>query len=432
MEGAICDIMNTIGVFLDTPGLLHHGGDNHRTRMAIVDLRHEIMSTLMYLGTEIDGDKIAVPNHHPFDDLLVDLCPAQERRPQGITEMITQGLDVAATVLADPELLFVVVVEETEGREPITVAVIELDPIHLQIRLAHIHPEDREGDAALQYHPAVLLLQQVQNITSMAVLCYHHHLYQGLALAQLNEIAGGLADREDLRLVVVMKCMLHALMLVKDEATTAVGIGAAVAIAVAIAVNTRSARLRRKLQTEIPVYRGSGKGKGVGPWKDMHLLREDGVTPLQSLHPLRSDTKQLILLKRKRIGHPLNPSAERLKTNRLLSGGTKRWVATSKPRTKYIFCPSLRVHDKRPLGDKAVTDPCSLLIDCPPGQQMSCVRSYYVRRYWRFGKRAPASRSNICMSMDGRQADMFEQSAGGYEVLKLSLKIPNVIKRQCR
>ncbi|KAL8912350.1 MAG: hypothetical protein Q9171_002637 [Xanthocarpia ochracea] len=298
VEGGICDIMNTIGVYLDTPDLLHHGGDNR----------------------QIDGDKIGVPNHHPFDDLLVDPCPAQERRLQGVTEMITQGLDVAVTVLADPELLFVVVVEETEGRETITVAVIELDPIHLQIRLAHIHPEDREGDAALQYHPAVILLQQAQNITNMAVLCYHRHLYQGLALAQSNEIAGGLADREDLRPVVVMKCMLHALMLVKDEATTAVGIGAAVAIA----VNTRSARLRRKLQTEIPAYRGSGKGRGVGPWKDMHLLREDGVTPLQCLHPLRSDTKQLILLKRKRIGHPLNPSAEALKTNRLLSGGTKR------------------------------------------------------------------------------------------------------------
>ncbi|KAI4263924.1 MAG: hypothetical protein L6R42_000939 [Xanthoria sp. 1 TBL-2021] len=145
-------------------------------------------------------------------------------------------------------------------RELITVAVIELDSIHLQIHLAHDHPEDREGDAALRYHPAVLL-QEGHTIASMAVLRHHCRRYQGLVLPRLNEIAGGSADRENLRLILVMKWVIHALMLVRDKATMTVCVG----VAAAIGVSIRPARLPRKLQAEAPAYRGRGKGRGVGP-----------------------------------------------------------------------------------------------------------------------------------------------------------------------
>lgn len=66
--------------------------------------------------------------------------------------------------------------DETEGRELITVVVIELEPLHLQIRLAHDHPEDRQGDAALRDHPAVLL-QEGHTIASMALLRHHRRRY---------------------------------------------------------------------------------------------------------------------------------------------------------------------------------------------------------------------------------------------------------------
>ena len=103
-------------------------------------------------------------------------------------------------------------------------------------------------------------------------------------------------------------------MLVKDKAAMMVRAG----VAAAIGVGTQSARRRQMLQREFPAYRGSGNEKGVVRSRDMHPPREDGVTPLQFLHPLRNDTRQLILLKKKRTNHPLNPCAEALTANLLL------------------------------------------------------------------------------------------------------------------
>ena len=94
---------------------------------------------------------------------------------------------------------------ETEGREFISVAVIELDPIHPQIRLAHDHPEDREGETTLRYHPAVLRLHRSYAVVSMVVLRYHRRLDLGHVLGQSNELVGDLAAREDLHLILVMK-----------------------------------------------------------------------------------------------------------------------------------------------------------------------------------------------------------------------------------
>ncbi|KAL8781590.1 MAG: hypothetical protein Q9213_005940 [Squamulea squamosa] len=264
VEGVIGDIMSMIGAHPDTPKRRHHGGENLHTELTIVGLRRETTSIHMFPEIGMDGGVTAVTGHLPFDGLLADLCLAQGRRRQGVTGMMTQGPGVAATVLAGRERRFVGVVEETEGKGILAVVVIELDPIHLQIRLAHVHPEDREGDAVLRYHPVVHLLHRGRPIASMAI----------------------------------------------DEATMMVRIEAAAAAA--ITVSARSARLPRQFRTQASVYRDSRKGRGVGLYRDMHLLQEDGVTPLQSLHLLKSDTRQLILLKRKRTGHLLNPSAEAL------------------------------------------------------------------------------------------------------------------------
>ncbi|KAL8875571.1 MAG: hypothetical protein Q9198_006089 [Flavoplaca austrocitrina] len=106
---------------------------------------------------------------------------------------------------ADPYRLPAAVMGETEGREFISVAVIELDPIHPQIRLAHDHPEDREGETTLRYHPAVLRLHRSYAVVSTVVLRYHLRLYLGHVLGQSNELVGDLAAREDLHLMLVMK-----------------------------------------------------------------------------------------------------------------------------------------------------------------------------------------------------------------------------------
>ncbi|KAL8774712.1 MAG: hypothetical protein Q9209_000651 [Squamulea sp. 1 TL-2023] len=88
------------GVHPDTPDRHHHGGENLHTELTIVGPRRETMSIHMFLEIGIDGDVIAVIGHLPIDGLLVGLCPAQGRRRQGVTEMMIQGLGVAAMVLA--------------------------------------------------------------------------------------------------------------------------------------------------------------------------------------------------------------------------------------------------------------------------------------------------------------------------------------------
>ncbi|KAL8729826.1 MAG: hypothetical protein Q9166_004467 [cf. Caloplaca sp. 2 TL-2023] len=208
-------IMTTIGLHLNPRDPHHHhDAGSHRTEATTVGLPHETTSIL-----------------------------------------------VVTTVLADPQRLFVMEVGETEGRGLPAVVVIELDPTHLQTRLAHDHPEDPEGDAVRQYHPAVPPLHQGLSGASTGTLRGHCNLGLDPLLGRPDEIARGLIDQEDLRLTLAMKWMIHALMLVKDEAIMTAG----TEVPAASAVDTRVTMLRRKLQAEALAYRGREKERGVGP-----------------------------------------------------------------------------------------------------------------------------------------------------------------------
>ena len=86
VEEVIEGISITTDLHHDTLDLLHHGGNDHHS--IIVDLRHEIMSILIYLVSSMDGGVIHVPDHLRFDDHSVDLCLAPGRRPQGDIEVV--------------------------------------------------------------------------------------------------------------------------------------------------------------------------------------------------------------------------------------------------------------------------------------------------------------------------------------------------------
>ena len=59
-------------------------------------------------------------------------------------------------------------------------AVIELDPLHLQIPLAHDLPEDIAQDSNLLFHPAVLIVLEGQDMKGVGA---NQYLYQGHVLA---------------------------------------------------------------------------------------------------------------------------------------------------------------------------------------------------------------------------------------------------------
>lgn len=93
-----------------------------------------------------------------------------------------------------------------------------------------------------------------------------------------------MADQNDLHPTLVMTWMIHALMLVKDEATMTVGVEATAAVG-APTSSPQTLSPQTKPEAEASAHRGSEKEKGIGPSKDTRLLLEDGVTLLQSLHP---------------------------------------------------------------------------------------------------------------------------------------------------
>ncbi|KAL8695945.1 MAG: hypothetical protein Q9224_003058 [Gallowayella concinna] len=241
------DITTTTDVHVASQGLLHHDANPPLTEATIVDPRQGTMSTHIFLATKMGGDMTIVVVRLLFDDPRTGPCPGRGP-PQGAVETTIQGPDVAGTVLADRQRLFVAVAVENESRGFMAVAVIVPEPIHLQTHLAHDHPEDSEGDTVLHHHPVVLLLHRGRNMAGMGTLRSPRLLCLGLVLIRSNEIAGRLVGREDLRLTLVMKWMIHALMLAKDEATTTVDIKLT-------AVTARERKRRRSIERYAPAAR---------------------------------------------------------------------------------------------------------------------------------------------------------------------------------
>ena len=105
----------------------------------------------------IEGMEADVVVHH-----LCDLSPGQGHHrlflliAQSIEMRSRQGKGLVDTHLVDHLPLYVEDMAETED-EGVQGAVIELDPLHPQIPLAHNLPEDLEGGAMVQYPHAAAL-----------------------------------------------------------------------------------------------------------------------------------------------------------------------------------------------------------------------------------------------------------------------------------
>lgn len=86
---------------------------------------------------------MAAVGHPRRDDRIVDLFLAQGRLPDGIDATRTEP-DGAAIAQAGHQHQYTEAVGESEDMQFPTVVVIELEPTHVQIRLAHDPPEDPE------------------------------------------------------------------------------------------------------------------------------------------------------------------------------------------------------------------------------------------------------------------------------------------------
>ncbi|KAI4288545.1 MAG: hypothetical protein L6R35_002196 [Caloplaca aegaea] len=119
------------------------GVDSHLIVMTTVGLHVVILSIHTSLANETVNDTMAAVGHPRRDDRIVDLFLAQGRLPDGIDATRTEP-DGAAIAQAGHQHQYTEAVGESEDMQFPTVVVIELEPTHVQIRLAHDPPEDPE------------------------------------------------------------------------------------------------------------------------------------------------------------------------------------------------------------------------------------------------------------------------------------------------
>ncbi|KAL8989382.1 MAG: hypothetical protein Q9177_001723 [Variospora cf. flavescens] len=119
------------------------GVDSHLIVMTTVGLHVVILSIHTSLANETVNDTMAAVGHPHRDDRIVDLFLAQGRLPDGI-DATRKEPDGAAIAQAGHQHPYTEAVGESEDMQFPTVVVIELEPTHVQIRLAHDPPEDPE------------------------------------------------------------------------------------------------------------------------------------------------------------------------------------------------------------------------------------------------------------------------------------------------
>lgn len=168
-------ITTTIDVLPETRGPRLRGAVRHRTGMTTVDRHAVILLTPTYLVIEVNDDTKAGAGHHHRDDRPVGLCPAR-RHLQDDVNMMTRDQEDTVTVPAGLQHRYAEAAEGLESVDTPLVAVIEQDPTHPQIRLAHGHPEDYpEGGGALTSYPPVPTLHEDYGTASTGEVHYHHH-----------------------------------------------------------------------------------------------------------------------------------------------------------------------------------------------------------------------------------------------------------------
>ncbi|KAL9011114.1 MAG: hypothetical protein Q9173_004012 [Seirophora scorigena] len=115
-------------------------------------------------ANETVNDTTAAVGHPRPDDRTVDLSLVRERLLDG-RDMTRKGPDGGAIVQAGHQHRYAKAVGETEDMQFPTVVVIELEPTHVQTRLAHDPPEDPER-GELPLCPPVPRLRQHYEIAS--------------------------------------------------------------------------------------------------------------------------------------------------------------------------------------------------------------------------------------------------------------------------
>lgn len=170
--GVIERVTTTIGV-LSEPRDLLRGAGSHLIGMTTVRLHVVILSIHTSLANETVNDTKAAVGHPRPDDRTVDLSPVRGRLLDGI-DMTRKEPDGAAIVQAGHQHRYAKAVGEIGDIQFPTVVVIELEPTHVQTRLAHDPPEDPERGELPLCPPVRRLRQHYETASTGTDQCHRH------------------------------------------------------------------------------------------------------------------------------------------------------------------------------------------------------------------------------------------------------------------
>ena len=206
---------------------------------------------------------------------------------------------------------------------------IEQDPIHPQIPLAHVRSDEVEEDAHDLYHLVAPHRRQEPDIIAKDAI-----LHLELAHAQCTGTEELLANQEDhLPMTVMTQGVAHALIIERDQDVIMTGAVASAPAAVAAKPDTlplqyQEAKVQRPQDREIE--------RDVALCKDMHLQAEEGAILHQCPYPLTNDARQLTLLGMR----TQSQRAPNRKFNRPRQAGKLRWVVVLKSSSANVLSTS--------------------------------------------------------------------------------------------
>ena len=131
-----------------------------------------------------------------------------------------------------------------------------------------------------------------------------------------------------------------------------------------------------------------GIGRGIAQYRDTHLLRGEDAIPLLSLRPLRSDARQLTLLRMREVENRLSVTPGPRKACRQLlhllqQARTRRWVTIHRSRRSYCsgsFHPSTKNPSLTRAAPKLTLSAVLTRRDLLRSRQLNCARDCFVRR----------------------------------------------------
>ncbi|KAL8694054.1 MAG: hypothetical protein Q9218_001232 [Villophora microphyllina] len=176
-EGVTGDATIMTDVQRERQGLLRLiAGDRHRTHLSIAGVHSATKLTRTSLATEAGDGTTAVVSHLLPNSPRSALQHGQERH-RDVIGMKARDRGVADTAPAarqHPSAMALCEIKDEGLRADV---VIVLGPIHLQICLAHDHPEAPVKGVALLFHSTALPLRQDHDIASTGVMTRHRNLF---------------------------------------------------------------------------------------------------------------------------------------------------------------------------------------------------------------------------------------------------------------